>query len=97
MCWRRRGFEVEEHEAIWSEHAGDCPGWHAGLPTCRKAGFRRDAKMVGRGATVCLAFIDLCVDGRCKRPEPHGSHGATGTAAMAERAGIDTRRKTSGF
>jgi hypothetical protein len=48
--------------------------------------------MVDDGAHLCLAFIDPCTDARCRKKEPHGSHGATETARMAEEAGIPARR-----
>ena len=56
----------------------------------------RNHHMIGLGADLCLAFIGLCTARRCqasgKRPEPHESHGASGTAAQAERKGIPTVR-----
>lgn len=58
----------------------------------RRAPWVRDREMVDRGAHVCLAFVRQCVDPKCTRPEPHGSHGATGTADMAEAADIPTQR-----
>lgn len=56
------------------------------------AGMIRNAEMVEAGADVCLAFIAPCL--RCTRPEPHGSHGATHCADLAEKAGIETHRWT---
>lgn len=56
------------------------------------AGPRRNGYMVGLGAHECRAFIGPCTSPRCRRPEPHGSHGATGCADLAETAGITTYR-----
>lgn len=61
----------------------------------RAAGFRRNAAMVAVGADVCLAFIGPCVKPNCTKPKPHGSHGATHCADLAEQAGIPTRRITN--
>ena len=46
----------------------------------RAAGFQHNAAMVAASATVCLAFIR------------NGSRGASHTTALAEAAGIPTRR-----
>lgn len=56
------------------------------------AGPRRNAHMVQLGADVCLAFIGPCASAWCRRPKPHGSHGASGCAQLAEEAGIPVRR-----
>lgn len=58
-------------------------------PEC---GPKRNAYMVRLGAAECLAFIGPCASDRCWRSDPHGSHGASGCANLAESAGIPTVR-----
>lgn len=55
------------------------------------AGPRRNAFMVSLGADVCLAFIGPCTSRRCKRAGQHPSHGASGCADLALKAGIPVR------
>ena len=69
----------EPHPADWDTYG-------------RAAGFRRNAEMVALGANVCLAFIMPCTDAKCRRPGPHGSHGASHCARLADTNGIETRR-----
>lgn len=78
IVWRTQGFKVERHPADWSKG--------------RKAGPERNAHMVSLGADLCLAFIGPCTSPRCDRTDEHASHGATGCADLAEKAGIETRR-----
>jgi hypothetical protein len=83
--WARRernaGRRVTEetHPANWQRHGG-----HSGL--------LRNAEMVALGADLCLAWIMPCVKPYCRRPDPHGSHGATHCADLAEKAGIPVIR-----
>lgn len=58
----------------------------------RRATHIRNSKMVRIGADACLAFIDPCADTKCHKPTPHGSHGASTTADLAEAEGIPTQR-----
>lgn len=69
----------ERHPADWRKHG-------------KKAGFRRNAEMVDAGADVCLAFISPCSKRGCPDPKPHGSHGASHTVGLAEKAGIPVLR-----
>jgi hypothetical protein len=81
------GLTEERHPARRhpTEDFGPWPG----------AGPRRNAHMVRLGADIALAFIGPCTKPGCRKPRPHGSHGATGCADMAEAAGIPVRRWTA--
>lgn len=70
---------LEPYPADWRAHR-------------RAAGVLRNTVMVEKGADVCLAFIAPCPDPACKRPRPHGSHGAVDCSDKAESAGIPTWR-----
>ncbi|MER7213558.1 SLOG family protein [Streptosporangium sp. NPDC000239] len=90
----------EPHEADWNLCGPSCKPGHRrtrrnGSTYCPTAGLRRDAEMVTAGADVCLAFIDPCTQPNCRWPQPHGSHGASYTADLAEKAGIPVRRWTT--
>ena len=76
---RAFGMTPEPHPADWQQFG-------------KGAGFRRNADMVALGASVALAFIAPCIAPACRDKEPHGSHGASHCADLAERAGIPTRR-----
>lgn len=81
--WARQyGATVEVHEADWDRYQ-------------RAAGPIRNRHMVNLGADIALAFIGPCTSSRCRKPRPHPSHGASGCADMAERAGIPVRRFTA--
>lgn len=57
----------------------------------KRAGFIRNEVMVSLGASLCLAFIAPCAKPECDDPKPHGSHGATHCAELADAAGIPLR------
>lgn len=81
--WARQfahiGVTEERHPADWKAHG-------------KAAGFRRNAEMVDAGAAICLAFIAPCSKRGCPDPQPHGSHGASHTADLADKAGIPVHR-----
>jgi len=89
---------AEPHPADWNQCAPTCNPAHRRprrdrSTYCPAAGLRRDAEMVAAGADLCLAFIAPCVKQGCRKIKPHGSHGATKTADLAEKAGITVRRR----
>lgn len=73
-------FLAERHAADWSRG--------------RRAGPERNGVMVTTldADDLCVAFIGNCTSPRCNLPGDHPSHGATGCASLAEKAGIPTRR-----
>ncbi|MFF3443600.1 SLOG family protein [Streptosporangium sp. NPDC002721] len=91
-------LHVEPHRPNWATcSTPKCTPAHRrtrnnGTTFCPAAALHRDAHMVALGAHHCLAFIAPCVKPACRRPQPHGSHGASYTADLAEKAGIPVRR-----
>jgi hypothetical protein len=77
----------------YEPHPADWQPAQRGKPDL-SAGYRRNADMVALGADVCLAFISPCSARYCTKPKPHGSHGASHCADLAEKAGIPVRRFT---
>lgn len=78
---RNHGIPLERHAADWNRYG-------------KRAGFLRNEEMVDAGADIVLAFIAPCRLPGCQNGKPHGTHGATHCAALAERAGIPVRRFT---
>ena len=75
----RTGIREEPHPADWERFG-------------KRAGMLRNAEMVKAGADMCFAWIAPCSQRGCRNPEPHGSHGASHCADLAEKAGIHVRR-----
>ena len=74
-----RRVAEEAHPADWARYGGH-------------SGFLRNAAMAALGANEVLAFIVPCSQRYCRRPQPHGSHGASDCVARAEKAGMLVRR-----
>lgn len=65
------------------DHPGQLPDY------CPGAGPRRNrALLLDPKPSLALVFIGSCLNPRCRRNGLHGSHGATGTALLAESFGI---------
>lgn len=80
------------YPARWSMCAPTCPPSHRYRVYCPYAGFRRNDHMVSLGADFCAGFILPCADPKCRKKKPHGTHGASGCADLAEAAGVPTER-----
>jgi Protein of unknown function (DUF4031)/Bifunctional DNA primase/polymerase, N-terminal len=79
--WREWGGLVEEHPVPAEEQERNPRG----------AGHARNVRMVHRVTTAggSVLVIDLpCTRPSCPRPLPHNTHGTSGCAALAERAGL---------
>jgi hypothetical protein len=78
--WQYWGGEVDRHAVTKVQ-------WNAS----REAGFQRNegmvAKTVKRGGE-CVALVAPCTEARCRRPEPHGTHGASHCADVARAEGL---------
>jgi hypothetical protein len=70
--------DVDRFPAAWSEGRG--------------AGFARNRELVKPGAHLCYALIAECAKRGCTKARPHGSHGASDCARVAEGADIPVQR-----
>lgn len=50
------GWQVRSRPAQWDQHTAACPDWHAGMPTCKMAGHRRNAEMLAEGPDLVVGF-----------------------------------------
>ncbi len=79
---RMWNWQVDPHPADWGGKDGVL------------AGFKRNEHMVSLGADVCLAFVMPCQDPKCRRPEPHMTHGTEDCSRRARKALIPVRYYT---
>lgn len=73
------GIVEDRHPAKWTE-----PG---GIKNIR-AGFDRNSIMAGLGADECGVFMMPCRDPKCRRKDPHGTHGTEHCVEACEAQGI---------
>lgn len=79
LFWRHySGLDhVEIHRADWAMYG-------------RQAGPVRNKAMVESGVELCLAFLMVCTDPRCRKVRPHGTHGTTNCIRQAQASGVRT-------
>lgn len=80
----KAGIPTEAHPARWTTHTAACPASHAGAPTCRMAGHRRNQEMIETGIDLMVAAPIHLQD------DTSGSRGTWGAVAAAKRAGVPT-------
>jgi hypothetical protein len=81
------GWHIERRPADWDRHGR------------KLAGFIRNGEMVEEMVAIgaadgngeCIALTGLCFSARCRRPEPHESHGTADCARRAREAHIPVR------
>lgn len=54
----------------------------------KPAGYMRNDEMARLGADYCLAWIDACDRFDCRKPKPHGSHGASDCVDRARKYNV---------
>jgi Protein of unknown function (DUF4031) len=81
-------------ESVWQLWGGELDR-HSVSPEAwnrsRQAGYDRNEVMVNKAARrggECVALVAPCTDTRCRRQEPHGTHGASHCAGLAHAAGL---------
>lgn len=87
LAGQHLGWRIERRPADWARHGR------------KPAGGIRNGQMVQEMVTngaacgngECIAFTGLCLSARCRRPEPHESHGTTDCLTQARRAHIPWR------
>lgn len=77
-AWRQAGQPDEPHRPNWRPNGVFDP----------QAGFDRNGVMVARGADQALAFDLPCTDPKCRRREPHVTHGTEHCIRLIQYAGI---------
>lgn len=87
LVYLKRAALLDLHDAI-----GNALLTKEDKQTLHECTQRNREKLVAPGADACLAFIKPCRKPTCEEPKPHGSHGASGCADLAEASDIPTQR-----